>query len=438
MIKSPLLFASLLAAAALAPCAAGGESLQTTLTLDTNIASIGGELWRQTQPNNTPIVLASAKPDWVKAAPVFQGTARYGRFRLGNGPHAEYGVIVVDEPPGRADLRRLFIDANRDGDFTNDGDGKWTTLARRPNDLVIAAHPTVLRASWGDAKRETASGDYAVMLAYLPDRDGQWVLSYRGTTARVGELDLGETKARVVAMETDNDAVFATPASHPLHLWIDLDRDGHFNWNERFDAREAFVIDGRTIEARFSPDGAELTLAPSTRAPQQLVERRIPRPGRVELLAAGTRAPDFTALNPDGSKLKLSELHGQIVILDFWAPWCGPCKASMPALDELYRSVKDQGVTVLGLCVWDTRAAFDKWIEKPQVKTTYPLAFDPAGRDAENNNADSIASKHYNVTGIPTFYVIDREGRVAASYLGNSEASKQGLRDTLVRMGVKL
>lgn len=435
---SPLLIASLVAAAALAPRADGGETLQTTLALDTRITSIGGELWRQTMPNNTPIDLTAEKPDWVKVEPSFQGSARYGRFRLGNGPRADYGVIVVDEPPGQADLRRLFIDANRDGDFTNDGDGKWTTLARRPNDIVIAAHPTVLRASWGDDARETASGDYALMFAYLPDRDGHWVLSYRGTTARVGELTLGATPARVVAMETDNDAVFATPSSHPLHLWIDLDGDGHFNWNERFDAREAFSLNGQTLEARFSPDGATLTLAPSTRAPQQLVERRIPRPGRVELLAAGTRAPDFTALTPGGGELKLSDLRGQIVILDFWAPWCGPCKASMPALDDLYRSVKDQGVTVLGLCVWDTRAAFDKWIEKPQVKTTYPLAFDPAGRDAENNNADSIASKHYNVTGIPTFYVIDRDGKIAASYVGNSPASKQGLRDTLAKLGINL
>ena len=432
----------LLLAAALGTLAAAlpatETTIHTTLALDLQIASLRGELWRQIPPLNTAVELDGSRPDWVVREPEYEGTPRYGRIRIGNGPHREFGLLVVHEPEGRPEARRLFIDANRNGDLTDDGNGHWNVVSRQPNNVVVSSQPAVLRASWGDATGETAAGDYAVMFIYVPAKDGTYGLSYRGTTARVGELALDGVKARVVAVETDNDAVFATPARHPLHLWIDADRDGHFNWNERFDAREAFVLNGQTLEARFSPDGAELTLAPSTRAPQQLVERRIPRPGRVELLAAGVRAPEFTALKPDGSEMKLSELRGQIVILDFWAPWCGPCKASMPALDELYRNVKDQGVTVLGLCVWDTRAAFDKWIEQPQVKTTYPLAFDPAGRDAENNNADSIASKHYNVTGIPTFYVIDRDGKVAASYVGNTAASKQGLRDTLTRLGVGL
>ena len=438
MKSSSSLFASWVAAATLASSTVGAESLQTTLQLDTTIASLGGELWRQFPPTNTPIPLSSEKPDWVKVEPQYEGTPRYGRFRLGNGPRSEFGVIVVDEPPGQANLRRLFIDANHDGDFTNDGEGKWKTLSRRPDEAVVSGYPTVLRASWGDASRETSSGDYAVMFVYFPERDGSWVLSYRGTTARVGELMLGEVKARVVALESDNDALFVTPASQPLHLWIDADNDGLFNWNERFDAREPFSLAGRTYEAEFTADGAELTLTPSTRPAQVLKERRIQRPGRIELLAVGKEAPDFIAIKPDGGEMRFSELRGQVVILDFWAPWCGPCKASMPALDQLYQEVRDQGVTVLGLCVWDTRAAFDKWIASPQVKTTYPLAFDPAGRDTANNNADSIASKLYNVTGIPTFYIVDRDGKVAGAFVGNSPQTKQSLRDTLQRLGVKL
>lgn len=432
-----LISASFAVACALA-AAAANDALRVELALDTRIASIGGELWRQVPPANTPIALTPERSAGVRVAPPFEGNARYGRIRLGNGPHADFGLILVDEPAGEPEKRRLFIDANRNGDFTDDGDGRWKTLSRRPNDVVISSHPVVLRASWGDAARETSAGDYAGMFTYLPDQTGTWILGFRGTTARVGRLDVGGVNARVVAMETDNDAVFSTAAAQPLHLWIDADNDGMFNWNERFDAREPFALAGRVFEASFTPDGAQLALTPSDRPAQVLKERRIQRPGRTELLAAGTPAPDFTALRPDGSELRFSELRGQIVILDFWAPWCGPCKASMPALDELYRQVRDQGVTVLGLCVWDTRAAFDKWVASPQVKTSYPLAFDPAGRDAENNNADSIASKFYDVTGIPTFYVIDRDGKVAASFVGNSPQSKQGLRDTLARLGVKL
>jgi thiol-disulfide isomerase/thioredoxin len=276
------------------------------------------------------------------------------------------------------------------------------------------------------------------MFVYLPAREGGYALQYRGTTARTGALPLASGSTKVFALETDGDAVFDATDANPLHLWIDADRDGFFDWDERFDGRSPLALEGKIYEARFSADGTRLALEPSAGPAQVLKERRITRPEQRVLLPAGARAPDFTALRPDGSEMKLSELRGQVVILDFWAPWCGPCKASMPHLDALYKKVKDQGVTVLGLCVWDTKVAFDKWVVKPQVPTSYPLAFDPAGRNSENNNADSIASRLYHVTGIPTFYVIDRDGHVAASYVGSGEASKEGLEAALRKLGVKL
>lgn len=434
----------------LLPAVAGAsdDKIVAELALDTKIASLGGELWRQVMPVNRPVPLGSDRPAGLRREPAYRGTPRYGTLRLGDGPNAEYHLVVEHEPAGEPRLRRLWIDANRNGDLTDDGDGQWRTTSNRGNDLFISSHPAVLHASWGAGGRETSAGDYAVMFVYLNNDAAakEFTLFYRGTTARVGELPVGGRTARTVVIETDGDAVFAKPAraaadaeGNPLHLWIDANADGMFDWDERFDGRRPFTLAGRTYAAGFSPDGARLTLSPSTATAQVLKEQRIRRPGPPpSLLAAGTPAPDFTALKPGGGEMKLSDLRGQIVILDFWAPWCGPCKASMPSLDKLYQQTKDQGVVVLGLCVWDTREAFDKWLVRPQVPTTYPLAFDPAGRNNENQNADSIASRHYNVTGIPTFYVIGRDGRVVASYLGNSEQSKDGLRETLARLGVRL
>lgn len=66
------------------------------------------------------------------------------------------------------------------------------------------------------------------------------------------------------------------------------------------------------------------------------------------------------------------------------------------------------------------------------------MAFDAAGLNQDNGNADSIAKKHYKVSGIPTFYVVDREGKIAGAFVGSGAESKAGLEETLTKLGVKL
>ena len=133
----------------------------------------------------------------------------------------------------------------------------------------------------------------------------------------------------------------------------------------------------------------------------------------VKLLAAGTPAPDFTAIAPDGHPVHLSDYRGKTVVLDFWATWCGPCQKSMPHLESVYQQVKDKNVVVLGVCVWDGKALYDKWLTTTGSAYTFQTAYDPAGP-----GKSSIASSLYKVSGIPTQYVIDKDGKVAAAYSG--------------------
>ncbi|MCW3058526.1 MAG: Thiol-disulfide isomerase and thioredoxin [Capsulimonas sp.] len=152
-----------------------------------------------------------------------------------------------------------------------------------------------------------------------------------------------------------------------------------------------------------------------------------------KLLAAGTPAPDFTATMPDGTPVKLSDLKGKIVVLDFWATWCAPCQMSMPHLEKVYQAVKDKDVAVLGVCVWDDKKAYDKWVVDKKSTYSFPTAFDPAARASEK----SIASKLYNVSGIPTQYIIDRNGKVAATTVGYDE-NDHVLEKALVKLGVDI
>ena len=152
------------------------------------------------------------------------------------------------------------------------------------------------------------------------------------------------------------------------------------------------------------------------------------------MLATGAAAPDFTALRPDNSPVKLSDYRGKVVLVDFWSTWCGPCKVAMPHLEKLHKKLEAQGLVVLGVCVWDDRAKFDGWQKKPEVPTSYLKVFDPAAR----NTPGSIAMKLYSVSGIPTFYLIGKEGSVLFSGVGSGPATEKALDKALAAAGFKL
>lgn len=139
-----------------------------------------------------------------------------------------------------------------------------------------------------------------------------------------------------------------------------------------------------------------------------------PEAPRVALLQPGAEAPDFVTQDLEGRNVRLSDFRGKVVILDFWATWCGPCMAAMPHVQQVAAQYKDQGVVVLGSCTSDTRAAFEAWVRRNAER--YPdiiWSHDAAER------TDARASRAlFGVGGIPTQFVIDREGRIVETLVG--------------------
>ena len=136
------------------------------------------------------------------------------------------------------------------------------------------------------------------------------------------------------------------------------------------------------------------------------------RPERPKLLAVGTQAPDWSLSTPGGSSVSLSRLRGKVVVLDFWATWCGPCIKAMPDVQKLHEKYKGKKVAVLGV-------------------NTGERDGDPAAFMKDNNytyglllKGDDVA-KAYKVSSIPTFYVIGKDGKIAFNAVGFSPGTAE-------------
>jgi len=133
-------------------------------------------------------------------------------------------------------------------------------------------------------------------------------------------------------------------------------------------------------------------------------------------VAVGTPAPLWTLETPGGDTMVLEDLRGDIVIMDFWSTWCGPCKEVMPFLQDIHETYGDD-VIVIGVNTWESNdpAAF-----MTANGYTYPIVI----------NGDEVAQEYF-VEGIPTFYVIAQDGSVAFRAVGADSANEEAMLDVL-------
>lgn len=130
--------------------------------------------------------------------------------------------------------------------------------------------------------------------------------------------------------------------------------------------------------------------------------------GLVPAPREGFPAPDFTLPALDGGDMNLAELRGQVVVVNLWTAWCPPCRKEMPALDEVSRDYREQGLVVLGVNSTfqddeETAAAFVR-----ELGLSFPILLDRKG----------TVSRRYELQALPTTYFVDRQGIIRDVVIG--------------------
>ncbi|HEY9188239.1 MAG TPA: TlpA disulfide reductase family protein [Ignavibacteria bacterium] len=141
---------------------------------------------------------------------------------------------------------------------------------------------------------------------------------------------------------------------------------------------------------------------------------------KIENQASSNKAPDFTLEDLNGKNVKLSDFKGKVVIINFWATWCPPCKAEIPDFIELYKTYQKKGLVILGIAL-DNKEKVVKFVKDNGIN--YPILM----------GNQEVSNLYGGISGIPTSFVVDRKGIIKNVFVGlrSKEVFEQNIKDNL-------
>jgi peroxiredoxin len=120
----------------------------------------------------------------------------------------------------------------------------------------------------------------------------------------------------------------------------------------------------------------------------------------------GTSAPDFSLMDLNGTAATLQQFRGKVVFLDFWAPWCDPCREEFPSLDALYKKYNKDGLEIIGISIDPSEELITEFLRK--VPVAFPVLIDKK----------SATRRAYNLRTLPTAFIVGRDGVIRYMHMG--------------------
>ncbi|MBC8140112.1 MAG: TlpA family protein disulfide reductase [Armatimonadetes bacterium] len=367
---------------------------------------------------DTMLALKTFRADCYETA-VFErdpsGKSRPNQYRMST---------VVAAKPNRMRYDTWTMNAPRnDGNFA-----VWKRTKASP-EIVFASNGTILWQQFGDIYRESDK----TSAEYLNTIGEPWEGFYTANSSPHSSLRYRQSQNNLLSLRLEKPETVANILCDVISYRITSEyggttivaqarlfvgRDGVVRRRTeaiRFGDKPGYVRDSwiRNIALNAPVKSPRTTFAYT---PPKGVKKEKPTPvaEREEppLLANGTVAPDFSATDIDGKPVKLSDLRGNVVVVDFWASWCPPCVASMPHNQAVMKKLQAEGLPVVLLAVDNSepRPPFEKWVkDHSQMDALRFVHADPKA---------GISNGLYKVSGIPTQYIVDANGRIRWSTVG--------------------
>ncbi len=308
----------------------------------------------------------------VKQAPEGLENPSFGKLEIGD---KTWGFIL-DQPEEKP--AKLYVDSNADGDFTNDPEATWEPGV-----------PGQGAAFSGDAKLDLGEGKMGKIAMYRFDPNDERRAALKNTILYYSDFGYEYT----INIE-DNE--FKTTVSGDLSagqaLWLDRDKNGSRSSNyELVTVGDAFNFTGTTFVLEL--EEGKLVLEKSSQA--------LPLAPMPPDLTVGKKTLEFTANLLDGKEVSFpKDYAGKVVMLDFWATWCGPCIGELPNMTEAYTNWHDKGFEILGVS-FDQENMEEKLTEFMEEKEiVWPQIY-------EGKGWGTTLGKLHDVSGIPFVLLVD-------------------------------